>query len=116
MSVQQIAHASGGLGAWARYRTYQEVQVDPIGPSSIESVELGIISGESLIRFGRVGSLDEFERNQDVIPDADGNLGIVERADVDRRRARILLDVYLLGDARMSAAAGELLEEMAHDL
>ena len=45
--------------------------------------------------------LDRFEINQDVILDADGNIGVIECLTVDDRVARILLDTYLLGDARL---------------
>jgi len=45
-----------------------------------------------------------------VILDADGNLGVIERSRVDDRTARILLDTYLLGDVRQSAAAAAGLE------
>jgi len=57
--------------------------------------------------------LDRFEIDQDVILDADGNVGVIERSMVDDRVARILLDTYLLGDARQSAAAATELQRRA---
>lgn len=49
-----------------------------------------------------VEDLDAFELAHDVILDADGNLGVVQRVVVDDRPYRVLLDAYLPGDARLS--------------
>ena len=61
--------------------------------------------------FAYPNIFDRFELDHDVTLDADGNLGVVQRPGIDERTARILLDTYLLGDARQSAAAASALEE-----
>lgn len=116
MTASQIAHASGGLGTWARYRAATSVDIDPIGPSRVEMAELGMVGGAGWLRFGRVPDLDAFEVEADVRADANGNLGVVQRAASDDRVARTLIDAYLLGDVRVSAAAARELERRAHAL
>lgn len=116
MDARGIAHASGGLGIWARYSTAESAPLDAIGPSAVAMSELGILEGESWLSFGRTEDLDAFETEHDVILSADGNLGIVERSEPDNRLARVLLDAYLLGDARVSAATAVRLEECASAL
>jgi hypothetical protein len=61
--------------------------------------------------FAYPNIFDRFELDHGVTLDADGNLGVVQRPGIDERTARILLDTYLLGDARQSAAAASALEE-----
>jgi hypothetical protein len=111
MSATDIAHAAGGLGAWARYRGDALSGLARIGPSAVNHRELGIVSGSGWFTFAQTDDLDRFEIDHDVILDADGNLGVVERSTLDERLARILLDTYLLGDARQSAAAAAELEQ-----
>ena len=105
-----MAHAAGGLGPWARYRGDDVSGLVRIGPSVVDQGRLGIVAGESWLTFVQTDDLDAFEIDRDVVLDADGNLGVVERANVDEREARILLDTYLLGDARLSAVAATDLE------
>ncbi|MEP7194253.1 MAG: hypothetical protein ABI903_15495 [Actinomycetota bacterium] len=113
MSATDMAHAAGGLGAWARYRGESPIGLVRIGPSAADLGELGIVPGEGWLTFGQTDDLDRFEIDQDVILDADGNVGVIERSTVDDRVARILLDTYLLGNARQSAAAAAELERRA---
>ena len=113
MSATDMAHAAGGLGAWARYRGNAPPGLVKIGPSAANPGELGIVRGEGWLTFVQTDDLDRFEIDQDVILDADGNVGVIERSTVDDRVARILLDTYLLGDARQSAAAAAELERRA---
>lgn len=113
MSASQIAHASGGLGIWARYRGAATGDMKRFGPSVANDTLLGVIAGQGWLTFAQTDDLDRFELEHDVVLDADGNLGIVERGVVDDRIARVLLDTYLLGDARLSAAAVEELERRA---
>lgn len=112
MSAHAIAHAVGGAGPWARYRGVVPSDADLIGPSAVDSSELGLVGGNDWMTFVRTDDLDSFELDHDVILDADGNLGVVERVG-DDRQARILIDTYLLGDARQSAAAAAALKERA---
>ncbi len=117
--MRQIAHASGGLGSWARYRSDGPLDIDPIGPigpSRADLHQLGIVGKGSWLRFGRVVDLDEFEYATDVRVDANGNVGVVERPVRDDRIARTLIDTYLLGDARVSAAADQAIEQCARAL
>jgi hypothetical protein len=113
MSATDMAHAAGGLGAWARYRGKAPTGLVRVGPSAANPSELGIVPGEGWLSFVQTDDLDRFELDQDVILDADGNIGVIERSGVDDRVARILLDTYLLGDARQSAAAASELERRA---
>ena len=113
MSATDMAHAAGGLGTWARYRGTTEIGLVRVGPSAADTGELGIVPGQGWLTFVQTDDLDRFEIDQDVILDADGNLGVIERSTVDNRTARILLDTYLLGDARQSAAAAAELERRA---
>src|SRR5664280_369726 len=113
MSATDMAHAAGGLGAWARYRGKSPIGLVRIGPSAADPGELGIVGGEGWLTFVQTDALDRFGIDQDVILDADGNIGVIERSTVDDRVARILLDTYLLGDARQSAAAAAELQRRA---
>jgi hypothetical protein len=76
----------------------------------VDATQLGIVPGEGWLTFIQTDDLDRYELEHDVTLDADGNLGVVERLRIDERPARILLDTYLLGDARQSAAAASELE------
>lgn len=104
---------SGDLGALLNGGS---APLDAIGPSDVAKSELGILEGESWLSFGRTEDLDAFEAEHDVTLSADGNLGVVERSEPDNRLARVLLDAYLLGDPRVSAAAAVRLEECASAL
>ena len=106
-----IAHAAGGLGTWARYRGDAPYASIRIGPSAVDATQLGIVPGEGWLTFVQTDDLDRYELEHDVALDADGNLGVVERPCLDERPARVLLDTYLLGDARQSTAAASALEE-----
>jgi hypothetical protein len=110
MSATDMAHAAGGLGTWARYRGTSAIGMVRVGPSAANPGELGIVPGQGWLTFLQTDDLDRFEIDHDVILDADGNIGVIERSRVDDRPARILLDTYLLGDARQSAAAAAELE------
>lgn len=113
MTAEQVAHAAGGLGEWARYRGEASAEMQPVGPSTIDHRALGIVDGDTWMTFISTADLDEFELTTDVALDADGNLGVLERADTDDRVARVLLDTYLLGDDRLSRAAAAELETRA---
>lgn len=115
MSASQIAHAAGGLGAWARYRGVATDDMTRFGPSVADDALLGVVAGQDWLTFVQTDDLDRFELEHDVVLDADGNLGVAQRAVVDHRIARVLLDTYLVGDARLSAAAAEDLERRASD-
>lgn len=114
MSAQQMA-ASAWIGTWARYRTLGEVDLRPIGPSSVNPSSLGMVAGESWMRFAQVDDLGRFEATQPVLADPDGDLVVIERTH-DDRWARRMVDTYVLGDARESAAAGRELEAAARGL
>lgn len=117
MSAAGMAHAAGGLdGGWARYRVARVPDLPRVGPSVADQSGLGIVPGAGWVTFVETADLDRLELQHDVILDADGNLGVVERPASDTRAARVLLDSYLLGDARLSAAAGTELERRAHGL
>ena len=111
ITASDIAHAAGGLGTWARYRGDAPYASTRIGPSAVDATQLGIVPGEGWLTFVQTDDLDRYELEHDVTLDADGNLGVVERLSIDERPARILLDTYLLGDARQSAAAASALED-----
>ena len=111
LTARDIAHAAGGLGTWARYRGDALDASIRIGPSAVDAARLGIVPGEGWLAFIQTDNLDRSELEHDVTLDADGNLGVVQRPSIDERTARILLDTYLLGDARQSAAAASALEE-----
>lgn len=74
--------ASGGLGAWARYRGKAPNCLVRIGPSAANPEELGIVTGQGWLTFMQTSDLDRFEIDQDVILDADGNVGVIERSRV----------------------------------
>jgi len=109
MPVPAIAHAAGGLGAWGRYRG--TATGTPVGPSALTAGRLGIVEGSGWMTFVSVPDLDAFESSHDVVLDADGEVGVLQRPYADDRAARLLLDCYLLGDARISAAAANELQE-----
>jgi hypothetical protein len=111
LTARDIAHAASGLGTWSRYRGDAPYASTRIGPSAVDAAQLGIVRGEGWLTFLQTDDLDRYELEHDVTLDADGNLGVVERLCVDERPARILLDTYLLGDARQSGAAASALEE-----
>ena len=114
MSAAEMAHAAGGLGPWSRYRTTEAPDLPRIGPSAVDLSSLGLVPERGWLTFISVEHLDAFELAHDVTLDADGNLGVIERPTIDQRSARVLLDAYLLGDVRLSAAAGSELERRAH--
>jgi len=109
LTARDIAHAAGGLGTWSRYRGDAPASTR-IGPSAVDAAQLGIVPGEGWLTFVQTEDLDLYELEHEVTLDADGNLGVVERLSIDERPARILLDTYLLGDARQSTAAASELE------
>lgn len=113
MTAQELAHAVGGIGPWARYRGEAPADATHIGPSALSSAELGLVGEGDWMTFIQTDDLDAFEIDHDVVLDADGNLGVVQRESVDDRRPRGLLDTYLLGDARQSASAAMMLEKGA---
>ena len=110
LTARDIAHAAGGLGTWSRYRGDVPSASIRIGPSAVDAAQLGIVPGEGWLTCVQTDDLDRYELEHDVTLDADGNLGVVERLCIDERPARILLDTYLLGDARQSTAAASELE------
>lgn len=114
-TVRHVAYLAGGLGgAWGRYRPLETPDgIAPIGPTTTDDIMH--VGGSQRMTCGAVPDLDEFERQVLVAPDGDGNLGVVERR-LDTRAARILLDTYLLGDSRESAAAAQALKERADGL
>lgn len=117
MTATAIAHASGGLdGAWARYRSTDPIGLQPIGPSVVDLESFGILPTSTWITFIQVADLDLLEQTHPVVLDADGNLCVIERTDQDDRIARVLIDTYLLGDARESSAAATELEQRARDV
>ncbi|MGB7964372.1 MAG: hypothetical protein WCF12_15630 [Propionicimonas sp.] len=116
MSAAAMAHASGGLGGWARYRVTGVPDLPRVGPSALDQAGVGIVPGAGWVTFVETVDLDQLEFDYDVILDADGNLGVLQRPRSDPRVARVLLDSYLLGDARLSTAAATELERRAHGL
>lgn len=114
MSARRIA-SSVWTGTWSRYRSLGEVDLQLIGPSAADLPALGILAGESWMRFAEVIDLDRFQNTQPVLADPDGDLVVIERPR-DGRSACQLVDVYVLGDARESAAAAHRLEAVAHAL
>jgi hypothetical protein len=110
ITAAEFAHAAGGVGgAWGRYTTVDHNVGIAIGPDVVDLAALGIVEGDVGIHFACVDDLDAFELHNDVRLDAYGNLCVVERP-ADDRAARILLDTYLLGGSRESAAAATALE------
>ncbi len=107
MDARQIA-SSAWVGTWARYRDLGGADAQPIGSSAADPASLGMVPGESWARFADVPDLDEFEASQPVVADPDGDLVVIERRH-DDRRARVLVDTYVLGDARESTAAARQL-------
>lgn len=119
-TARQLAHLSGGLsGSWGRYRRSshdsQLVDLVPIGLSPSEFMTVGLTAGDTPVALFATRSLEDFELDNDVVLDASGELGIVERNEVGGR-TRAMLDTYLLGGARESFAAGSRLEEIARAL
>lgn len=113
ITAAEFAHAAGGFGgAWGRYTADTRIG-SPIGPDAVDLRALGIVPGDVGVHFVRVDDLDAFELHNNVRLDAYGNLCVVERP-ADDRPARILLDTYLLGSSRESAAAATALERGCH--
>lgn len=113
MTAPDIAHAMGGIGVWARYRGEAPATAQRVGPSAAPAASLGLVAGEDWMTFIRAGDLDTFELDHDVVLDADGNLGVVQRAETAPSPSRVLIDTYLLGDVRQSEAAAAALRERA---
>lgn len=120
MDARQIAHRAGGVGGgWGRYRrgaSRVELRgVDPIGVVPNDQVVMGLVGDGPHVTWLATGSLDDFELDNDVVLDASGELVVLERAE-NGGRIRSLLDTYLLGSARESAAASALIEGAAREL
>lgn len=86
-----------------------------VGPSVLDAGSIGLLPGDGWLTFIHVPGLGSFEIQHDLILDPDGNLGVLERQKADDRVARVLLDTYLLGDARQSSGATAELERRARD-
>lgn len=114
MRARQIA-SSAWIGMWARYRSLGEVDLQLIGPSAVDSLSLGMVAGDSWMRFAQADDLGRVEATQPVLAEPDGDLVVIERA-ADDGWARRMVDTYVLGDARESAAAARQLEAAAHAL
>lgn len=112
MTVAEFAHSAGGLGGkWARYRQLND-QLQLVEP--LEIWDEGMV-GEHPLRLVATDCLTAFEQANLVLPDADGALGVIERA-ADTRLARRLLDGYLLGDSRASIIAAVEIESRLCDV
>ena len=106
MASGGFAHSAGGVGgAWARYRQVDD-QLHSAAP--LDLWDEGMV-GDHPMRLATTEHLTSFEQVNLVLPDADGGLGVIER-EPDDRLARRLLDGYLLGNSRTSAAAGAEIE------
>lgn len=118
MDARQIAHNSGGLdGGWGRYRQGPSQGrlrgAEPIGV--VDHATMGLVGDGSETTWLATASLDDFELNNDVVLDASGELVVLGRVE-NGGRTRALLDIYLLGSARESAAVAVLIESAAHGL
>lgn len=117
ISAGRLAHLAGGLGgAWARYRV-ESADRSFRGASRTASVDglRGLVVDDAFMTFLVTEDLDDFELDNDVLLDASGNVGVVERTEVGGR-IREFLDTNLLAGARDSAAAAARIEEVAHAL
>lgn len=112
-----LAYLAGGLGGtWARYRRLEDIKgVDLAGPSAARDLLKLTLLGRRKIDFVVVDDLNTFETRTLVALDGEGDLGVIERRP-DRRTARVLLDTYLLGDARESEVAAQALIERARGI
>lgn len=112
--ISQLAYLLGGIGGqWTRYRCADpqlKQRVDLIGPSKVDPRQLGIAETGGWMTFAETSDRAELAYDLDLIEDADGNFGVVERPSAGGQ-ARILLDTYLLGDARESMLAQHRLGE-----
>lgn len=118
MEARQIAHLSGGVGGgWGRYRRgVSRAELRDVEPVAVVAgAELGIVGGDRRVTWFATGNLDDFELDNDVVLDASGELVVLQRVE-NGGRTRSLLDIYLLGSARESAAAAALIEGAAHGL
>lgn len=120
ITARDLAHMLGGLGGgWARYRREDSGKgvrlARPTGLTQDQLRQLGVVGQGSFVRIVVTEDLDAFEADNPVTLDASGNLGVIERNNA-MSRARLMLDSYLLGDTRESAAAAAALEDAAHGL
>lgn len=109
MTVSQFVYSMGGLGGeWARYRAAGSL----VGTTPIHLIDAGV-TGTTGRTFVQVVDLDSFERDNPVILDADGSLGVIQRRG-ELTEGRRLLDTYLLADSRVSGLAAASIEEKLH--
>ena len=121
ISAADIAHRLGATANWYRYRsvnhTRDEVarQVRPTGPTLLEDPRLadrlGLLPGGSDSLYGVVNDLSLVEAESGLILDGEGDIFITER--IRNGVGAGLVDLFLFGDARESAAAATELERRA---
>ncbi len=113
ITIPQLAYLLGGIGGrWNRYRS-----ADPrlnhlltlIGPSKIDAQQLGIAHTGGWMTFAETDDVSDLEFDLELIEDPSGNVGLVQRT-ATAGPTRTLLDTFLLGDARESLLARQMLE------
>jgi hypothetical protein len=121
MSAADIAYRLGGTANWYRYRSVDPRgsvahRVRTTGPSLLAGPgladQLGLLPGGSANLYGVVGDLTAAEAEFGLILDGEGDIFLAERSGDDGAGAT-LVDLFLFGDVRESAAAAGELERRA---
>jgi hypothetical protein len=122
MSAADIAYRLGASANWYRYRSVDHTRdevaqhVHPTGPSLLDDAtqaeQLGLLPGVSSNLYGVVRDLSAAEAELGLILDGEGDVFLVERSETGGTE-EALVDLYLFGDARESAAAAAELERRA---
>lgn len=122
MKAADIAYRLGGTANWYRFRSVDQThdqiaqQVRRTGPSLLDdrtlADQLGLLPGASGNLYGVVADLSAAEAEFGLILDGEGDVFLTERTG-DDGAGEVLVDVFLFGDARESAAAAVELERRA---
>ncbi len=114
LSGAGIAHKLNAAAGWFRYRSVGEASAETLagvrltGPSALTderlAEQLSLLPGPASSVFGVVDDLSMAEVELALVPDGEGDIFLAERASAGGT-AQILVDIFLFGDARESAAA-----------
>ena len=122
LGAPEIAHRLGATSNWHRYRSLGIARHDlanharATGPSILADPQwaelLGLLPGPADNVYGIVDDLTAMEAKLDLLVDAEGDIFLVERSG-DGDMAEKLVDLFLFGDTRGSAAAATELQRRA---
>ncbi|MDR0417056.1 MAG: hypothetical protein LBH76_07045 [Propionibacteriaceae bacterium] len=117
-----LAHRCGASRGWHRFHsaTHGRAQVAravlPTAASGLTEPlagQLGLSPGDPGHLYGRAADLDAVESDFGLVLDDEGDITLADNTRTGASDTAVLLDLYLLGDARQSALAAAEIERRA---